>query len=99
MKIAIALLSLSLTANVFAYSLTDSTVLTGLSPLLTTVSTSGGLKQDAAKIVNDAQELMQSGKMSTFLGQKIKEVQEIKDVSEAEALDLLVNESVIVLEN
>ena len=93
MKFSITTLSLLLSVNAFAYSLADSTVLTTASPLLTSVTSSGGLEKAQANIVlNDAQELMQSGKMSVFLSQKIREVQNANaGSSEEEALDVLIN--------
>ncbi len=99
MKFTIAMLSLVISANVFAYSITDSTVLTSASPLLSSATTSGGLEKAQANIVlNDAQELMQSGKVSAFLAQKIKDAQEINTgASEAEALEMLINEAEAIL--
>lgn len=99
MKFTIAMLSLVISANVFAYSITDSTVLTSASPLLSSATTSGGLEKAQANIVlNDAQELMQSGRMSAFLSQKIKDAQEINTgASEAEALEMLINEAEAIL--
>lgn len=92
MKATIALLALALSANVMAYSITDSTVLTSATPLLSSATTSGGLeKVQAAAILNDSQEFFQSGKLSAFLAQKVSEVQSENEVSVEEAVDLLVN--------
>lgn len=95
MKATIAALTLVLSMNVMAYSITDSTVLTSASPLLSTATTSGGFAQkQAALVLNDSQEFFQSGKLSAFLSQKVSEVQaEITDASVEEAIDLLVNEA------
>ena len=99
MKLTIAMFSLVLSANVFAYSLGDSTVLTSAAPLLSSVSTSGGLeKAEANLVLNDAQELSLSGTMSVFLSQKINEVQEINnEASVADALEVLVSEAEAIL--
>lgn len=99
MKLSIALLTLALSANVMAYSITDSTVLTSASPFLSTVSTSGGFaEKQAALVLNDSQEFFQSGRLSAFLSQKVSEVQaEISDASVEEAVDLLVNEATTIL--
>lgn len=71
MKTTIALLSLVLSANVFAYSIADSTVLTSATPLLSSATTSGTLpEKQAAMVINDSQEFFQSGKLSVFLSQK-----------------------------
>ena len=100
MKSVITILSLVVSANVFAYSLTDSTVILSASPLLTSAATStrGYAKRQAAVIINDAQELIQSGRASAFLSQKIKEAQEVNDgASESDALEMLVNEAEAIL--
>ncbi len=99
MKASIALLTLVLSSNVMAYSITDSTVLTSATPLLSSATTSGGLAQkQAALVLNDSQEFFQSGRLSSFLAQKVSEVQaEISDASVEEAVDLLVNEAASTL--
>lgn len=99
MKFTIAMLSLVISANVFAYSITDSSVLTSASPLLSTATTSGGLqKVQANAVLNDAQEMLQTGEASSFLSQKIKETQDLNEgASEAEALDILVESAQSIL--
>lgn len=99
MKTSVALLTLVLSANVFAYSLRDSTVLTTAAPILSSASSSGTLPdKQAAMVLNDSQEFFQSGKLSVFLSQKIKETQAIDaEVSQEEALDLLINEAELIL--
>lgn len=95
MKFTIAMLSLVVSANVFAYSIADSTVITSASPLLSTMTTSGTVpEKQAAMVLNDSQEFIQSGKMSAFLGQKIKDAQAVNaGASAEEALDMLINEA------
>lgn len=92
MKFTIAMLSLVVSANVFAYSITDSTVLTSASPFLSSATTSGSLgKAQANAVINDAQAMLQTGETSSFLSQKIREVQESNaGASESEALDILI---------
>lgn len=99
MKFAIAMLSLVVSANVFAYSVTDSSVLTSASPLLSSATTSGGLqKAQANTVINDAQEMLQTGEASSFLSQKIKETQDLNEgASEAEALDILIESAQSIL--
>ena len=99
MKFAIAMLSLVVSANVFAYSVTDSSVLTSASPLLSNATTSGGLqKAQANTVINDAQEMLQTGEASSFLSQKIKETQDLNEgASEAEALDILIESAQSIL--
>jgi hypothetical protein len=99
MKSIIALLSIAFSANSFAYSAADSTVLTSAFPMLMSATTSGILPEKlAAMVLNDAQDLIQNDKMSVFLNQKIKEVQAIhKDASEEDALDLLINAAETIL--
>lgn len=98
MKFTIAMLSLVISANVFAYSITDSTVLTSASPFLSSASTSAGLqKEEAAAVLNDVQHV-EFGKVSPFLAQKIQETQDANaGISAAEALDILINEAQAVL--
>ncbi|MEA9357719.1 hypothetical protein SHI21_15925 [Bacteriovorax sp. PP10] len=92
MKSLIAILALAVTANVFAYSVTDSSVLTSAAPFLSSATTSGSLgKVQANAIINDAQEMLQTGETSSFLSQKIKETQDLNaGASESEALDILI---------
>lgn len=99
MKMTIAILSLVVSANVFAYSLADSTALTTALPLVSSLASSGGLqKAEAAGILNDAQEYMQSGRVSAFLAQKITETQALHaGASEVEALDMLINDAEAIL--
>ena len=99
MKFTIAMLSLVISANVFAYSITDSSVITSASPLLSTATTSGGLqKVQANAVINDAQEMLQSGQTSSFLAQKIKETQDLNEgASESEALDILIESAQSIL--
>lgn len=93
MKALIAVLTLAVSANVFAYSVVDSTQLVSVSPILSVMTSSGGLEdKQAAVVLNDAQEYLQSGNMSSFLSQKIKEVQDLNaGASEADAVDMLVD--------
>lgn len=97
MKALIVLLSLSFSASVFSYSITDSSVLTSMAPTLSSYTTFGETELNARKIMDDAQELIQSGEMSPFLGQKIRAVQEAQGSSEFEALDFLISESESIL--
>ena len=99
MKTTIALLSLVLSANVFAYSLADSTVLTSASPLLSSATTSGTIpEKQAAMVINDSQEFFQSGRLSVFLSQTINDAKAVNaGVSDEEALDMLINEAQSIL--
>ncbi len=95
MKTTIAILSLILSMNTFAYSLGDSTVITGATPFLTSATTTGPLPEKQAEIIlNDSQEYFQSEKLSSFLGQKIKDLKASDEsLSDDDAIDLLVNEA------
>jgi hypothetical protein len=68
-------------------------------PILSSATTSGSLPQKQAQmLLNDVQDLIQDGKMSAFLNQKIKDIQALhKDASESDALDMLINEAEAVL--
>lgn len=101
MKFTIAMFSLIISANLFAYSVTDLSAITSISPLLSSATTSGGKqKLQADAILNDAQEMLQSGQISIYLFQKIKETQNInRGISESEALDILIEASQVALAN
>lgn len=97
MKSLIAILVFSVSASAFSFdgsmNLPAPTLITS-SPLTLIAVTSDAsglrLKADAVAILNDSQELMQSGAMSVSLHEKIKSVQEEAQVSESEALDMLI---------
>ena len=103
MKSTIAILSLIVSANVFALSTTYAVnnVLAGTTivPLLSSASSSGAFeKAQATILLNDAQEMLQSGNVSLFLSQKIQEVQDLNtDISEVEALDFLIESAQVSL--
>ena len=99
MKKTITILSLIFSANTYAYSLGDSTVITAATPFLSSATTSGPLpEKQAAIILNDTQEFFQSGKLSSFLAQKIKDVQAVDlSASDEEAIDRLINEAESIL--
>lgn len=99
MKKMIALLTIVISTNIFAYSLVDSTLLTSALPLLSSASTSDTTPEKQAQIVlNDAQAFFQDGSLSVFLSQKIKDAQSInKGISEADALEMLINEAQAIL--
>jgi hypothetical protein len=89
MKIALILLSfVTITANLFAASFIQPSDGTSAS----SANISGGMgKLQAAIILNDAQQLIQTGKVSILLAQKIKDVQATNtEISESEALEIVV---------
>jgi hypothetical protein len=54
--------------------------------------------KEAVQVIADAQDYMQSGKVSTFLGQKIKEIQTSdSSLSAEEALDVLTASAAVFL--
>jgi hypothetical protein len=96
MKKLIAIATLALSVNAFSASFVGTTLLPTQS--LTSVSTSGNVQNEAAQVINDSQELIQSGKMTAFLGQKIKDIQaQDSSVSDSEALDALLSVSEHIL--
>ena len=108
MKFTIAMLSLVLSANVFAYSVTDavtgvanSLVSTTSSPFLTSTAITMGAQMEkvqAEAVINDAQDMLQTGEVSLFLSQKIQEAQaQNLDLSVDEALDLLIESAQSIL--
>ncbi len=102
MKFAIVMLYMVVSANVFAFGENKISVSTNFSLLGTMISTSGpaGHKVQAEAVLNDAQEMLQTGSVSLFLSQKIQEVQNENDgISESEALDILIEASQVALAN
>lgn len=99
MKSLIAVMALVVSANSFAYSIADSTVLTSAAPFLSSATTSGGLqKAEANQVINDAQELLQSGVASASLSSKIEAVRATDDsISELEAVGILVDAATAIL--
>ncbi|MFA6237689.1 MAG: hypothetical protein WC635_10215 [Bacteriovorax sp.] len=93
---AITLFSLSL--NVFSASIVGTTLLPTQTLALSSVSTAGDVHKEANQVINDSQELIQSGKMSAFLAQKIQEIRSLDStVSDSEALDALISVSEMIL--
>lgn len=101
MKSLIAVIALVVSANSFAYSLADSTVLTIASPFLSSATTSGGLqKAEANKVIRDAQDFMQTGEASVSLLAKISMIQGSDDsISADDAVGLLIEDAQAVLAN
>lgn len=99
MKSLIAVLAIAISANVHAYSSGAVTFYISASPLLTSATTSGGVqKAEANAIINDAQELMQSGNASIFLAEKIQLAKDVNPgASDADALEMLLNEAESIL--
>lgn len=94
MKKFIAIATLALSLNTFSASFVGTTLLPTQLLALSSVSTSGNVQKEAAQVINDSQELIQSGKMTAFLGQKIKDIQaQDSSVSDSEALDALLSVS------
>lgn len=98
MKILIAIISIFATANSFAASLNDSSAVTTVLPYATSATTVTLPKLQAAIVLNDAQEAMQSGKISTFLAQKIKDIQSSNStMSESDALEVVIADAQEIL--
>ena len=100
MKITIAMLSLILSANVFANAVSsNSLILTSSAPSLSSASTvASNQKVQAEAVINDAQDMLQTGEVSLFLSQKIQETQALNlDLSEADALDILIESAYSIL--
>ncbi|MDD4972785.1 MAG: hypothetical protein PHY93_00460 [Bacteriovorax sp.] len=94
MKKLIAIATLALSLNAFSASFVGTTLLPTQSLALSSISTSGNVQKEAAQVINDSQELIQSGKMTAFLGQKIKDIQaQDSAVSDSDALDALLSVS------
>lgn len=99
MKFTIALLALVISANVTAKAVGHATAITSVIPMLSSSAVSGGLpKLQANAILEDTQEMLQTGTASAFLSQKIRETQALNnDISEEEALDILIESAQEIL--
>jgi hypothetical protein len=53
--------------------------------------------KEAAYVVNDIQDYAQSNEMSAFLQQKVNELKAVADISEEDAVDLILENSLSVL--
>ena len=98
MKFTIAMLSLVLSVNVFAFGESGIFAATFFAPFISTDMTSSmKLKVQADVVIDDAQEMLQTGKVSVFLSQKIQEVKAQKPgLSDAEALDVLIDYAYVI---
>lgn len=110
MKSLIALIAIVASANSFAFSVGYSTVTTykiGVGTSLVTAATllsSSGQdlygRKVSERIIQDSQEMMQTGEATSFLSQMIKQTQEIyTDASDAESLGILVTRAEEILAN
>lgn len=98
MKKFIAAATLLLSLNTFAASFVGTTLLPTQSLALSSVSISGNAQKEAAQVINDSQDLIQSGNMTAFLSQKIRDIQaQDSSVSDQEALDALISVSEQIL--
>jgi hypothetical protein len=110
MKFSLVVLSLVVSANVFAYEATQVSVGITLAPFVATgaalggttlglASSSGAFDQKRAVVILDqSQEFIQTGKLPTYLAQQIKNLQTISpELSQEEALDMLIEASENVL--
>lgn len=89
----VLIFSISAFANSYAQlnlNLSEKTTFaTAYSSIWVTSSGNTNYHKEALQVVNDSQDLFQSGHMSLFLGQKIKDVQSRYSISDSEALDVL----------
>lgn len=101
-------LSFTANANEMATDVTLSPIRLILAPFV--ISTTGGMTtsgkecevivpcKEAGQIVEDTQNYLQSGELTVYLSQKIKDVQSTDEsLSEVEALEVLVTKSVEIL--
>lgn len=95
MKISLVLMALALSANTYAsgFYLSPSQQLT-LSPMTTSFSLADASQSTnhkaAAELLKDAQEYRMSGEVSVALANQIAGIQKTHDVSEEDAVDLLI---------
>lgn len=107
MKSTIIMLSFVLSANVFATGDTSPFAASSFSTIIylgtTFESTTGPAfphKMEAQAVLNDAQEMMQTGFVSILLLEKIQETQKLNaGLSESEALDILIESAQTIIAN
>lgn len=95
MKKLIAISILALSFNAFSTSIVGTVTSATESIIASLLATSSGsVHKEAAQLINDAQEFIQSGNMTPFLSQKIKLVESLDSgMSDLEALDALISAS------
>lgn len=92
MKVLMMALLLSFSSQSFAYSATESILGTSIILTVTSAGTSQTDGFKAEEIIRDANEYyLNGGKASTYLAQQIKDIQKGMEVSDDEAVDLLVS--------
>lgn len=64
-----------------------STALTGM------LSTDTNVHKEARQILNEGQQYFQSGDMGLLIGKRVEELQDEQDMSDDEAVDLLMNQA------
>lgn len=93
MKLFIVALALTVSANSHAFLL-----YTGASAFTTGISVTDNKEMaEQEAIIKDASEFYQSGKVSLALAQEIKDVQSQFEVSELEAVDMIVDYAELIL--
>ncbi len=108
MKSLIAVMAIVVSANSFAYSVGYSTVTTYQVGVGTSLVTAASLlsssgedlygRKVSERIIQDSQEMMQTGEATPFLSQMIKETQDIfTEASEEESLGILVTRAEEIL--
>lgn len=98
MKKFIAFATLALSVNAFSASFIGTTLLPTQLLAISSVATSGNPQKEAAQVINDSQEYIQSGNITAFLAQKISDIQaQDSSVSESESVDALISVSEQIL--
>lgn len=98
MKILVMVLALGLSVN--SYALQQTSGATGMSVLLS--FTSNDLKpmgRKAEALIKDANEFYLSGTVTAELSQEIRDIQEEFQVSQLEAVDILVDYLMIIIDS
>ena len=97
MKSTIVMLSLVFSVNAFASTLAP-TIWTSVTAGIAGVVVTSNAKVQSLAVLNDAQEMLNTGRTSLFLSQKIQETQDLnEDLSEVEALDILIESAQNIL--
>jgi hypothetical protein len=95
MKTLMTIAMLTLSLNAFSASTAATSIVSGTGSFL---SSEEMAKKEAAQVIVDSEEANQTGKVTEFLAEKIRNVQgNDESLSEKDALDLLVSESLSIL--
>lgn len=84
-------------ANVAAVSLSPLFPFAATSAVSSMLSTETNVHKEAQIILNEGQQYFQTGEMGILIGSKVEQLQEEQDMSDDEAVDMLMNQASEIL--